>query len=263
MNWLEALILGIVQGLTEFLPISSSGHLEIGKVLLGIESERSMIFTVVVHGATVASTIVVFFKDIVHLFRGVFSFKWNDQTRYVTLIIISMLPVGIVGAFFKEDIEQLFEGNLFFVGSMLLITAGLLALPRLFKPGEKKPNIFTALFMGIMQALAVLPGISRSGATISAGLMLKNNREEIARFSFLMVLIPIIGANILDIFSKESISNENINTLALAIGFAAAFITGLLACKLMIAIVKKGKLIWFSVYCFIIGTGAIIYALTT
>ncbi|MCK4406883.1 MAG: undecaprenyl-diphosphate phosphatase [Bacteroidales bacterium] len=257
MDWLEALILGIVQGLTEFLPVSSSGHLELGKVILGVEAERSLIFTVVVHGATVLSTIFVFHKDLWILLKGLFAFKWNDETKYISKILISMIPVVVVGLFFAEEIESFFTGNVVFVGSMLIITALLLTFTYFKKSNLRKISFIDSFIIGIAQAAAVLPGISRSGATISTGLMLGNKRELIAKFSFLMVLIPIIAANVKDLFTGEMASESSIGAVPLLIGFFAAFISGLLACKWMIGIVKKGKLIYFAIYCFIIGLIAI------
>jgi len=257
MDWLEALILGIVQGLTEFLPVSSSGHLELGKVILGVEAERSLIFTVVVHGATVLSTIFVFHKDLWILIKGLFVFKWNDETKYISRILISMIPVVIVGLLFAEEIESLFTGNVVFVGSMLIITALLLTFTYFKKSNFQKISFIDSFIIGIAQAAAVLPGISRSGATISTGLMLGNKRELIAKFSFLMVLIPIIAANVKDLLTGEMSSESSVGAVPLLIGFFAAFISGLLACKWMIGIVKKGKLIYFAIYCFIIGLIAI------
>ncbi len=257
MDWLEALILGIVQGLTEFLPVSSSGHLELGKVILGVEAERSLIFTVVVHGATVLSTICIFYKDLWILLKGLFAFKWNDETKYISKILISMIPVVIVGLLFAEEIESFFTGNVVFVGSMLIITALLLTFTYFKKSNLRKISFIDSFIIGIAQAVAVLPGISRSGATISTGLMLGNKRELIAKFSFLMVLIPIIAANVKDLLTGEMASESSIGAVPLLIGFFAAFISGLLACKWMIGIVKKGKLIYFAIYCFIIGLIAI------
>ena len=261
MNWLEALILGLVQGLTEFLPVSSSGHLELGKVILGVNAENSLMFTVVVHGATVLSTIVVFYKDILNLLKGLFAFKWNEETRYIFKIFISMIPVAIVGVFFIDEVESFFTGNLVFVGSMLLVTAALLTFTYLNKSNTRKVNFIDAFVIGIAQAMAVLPGISRSGSTIATGLMLGNRKDTIARFSFLMVLIPIIGANMKDLIGGEMTENAGVSPLALLVGFLAAFISGLLACKWMINIVKKGKLIYFAIYCVIIGTTAIVFGL--
>jgi len=260
MNWFEALLLGLIQGLTEFLPVSSSGHLELGKVLLGVNAEKSLIFTVVVHGATVLSTIIIFYKDISELFKGLFSFKWNDNNKYIVKLIISMIPVMILGFFFKEEIEGFFTGNLLFVGSMLIVTSLLLASTYLPKSNLRKITFIDSFIIGIAQALAVLPGISRSGATISTGLLLGNKKIVMAKFSFLMVLVPILGANLLDVFSGEMSSQTSVGVVPLIVGFFAAFISGLFACKWMIGIVKKGSLIYFSIYCFIIGVLAIIFA---
>lgn len=258
MSFFEAIILGIIQGITEFLPVSSSGHLELGKVLLGVESERSLIFTIVVHGATVLSTIVVFRKDIADLIRGLLLFQWNQETRYVSLILLSMLPVAVVALFFKDDLELLFSGNLILVGSMLFITASLLLITRFFKPGENGISWADSLIIGVAQAIAVIPGISRSGATIATGLLLGKERDAVTRFSFLMVLIPIIGQNILSAFTGEIGGDQaDVSLPALISGFATAFIAGYFACRWMINIVKKGNLIWFSIYCFIIGAIAI------
>ncbi|MEE4256798.1 MAG: undecaprenyl-diphosphate phosphatase [Bacteroidales bacterium] len=261
MDWLEALILGIIQGLTEFLPVSSSGHLELGKAILGVNAEKSLAFTVVVHGATVLSTIVVFYKDIWQLIKGLFAFRWNEETRYIAKIFISMIPVIILGMFFKEEVESFFTGNVLLVGSMLLITALLLASTYLIKQNEKKISYAHSLIIGIAQAFAVLPGISRSGATISTGLLLGNRKANVARFSFLMVLIPILGANFKDIYDGGMNGDNGVGIIPLLVGFLAAFISGLLACRWMIGIVKKGRLIYFAVYCFIIGSIAIIYSL--
>ncbi len=260
MDWLEALILGIIQGLTEFLPVSSSGHLELGKAILGVNAEKSLMFTVVVHGATVLSTMVVFYKDIFQLLKGLFAFRWNEETIYITKILISMIPVIILGIFFKEQIEGFFTGNVLFVGSMLIITSMLLLSTYLIKHNERKISFADSFIIGIAQALAVLPGISRSGATISTGLLLGNRKANIARFSFLMVLIPILGANFKDIYDGGMTSADGIGLVPLGIGFLAAFISGLLACRWMIGIVKKGNLIYFAVYCFVIGSAAIIYS---
>lgn len=260
MSWIEALILGIIQGLTEFLPVSSSGHLELGKAILGVNAEKSLIFTVVVHGATVLSTIVVFYKDIWSLIRGLFAFKWNEETAYLFKIFLSMIPVLILGLFFKEEIEGFFTGNVMFVGFMLMITSLLLLSTYVIKKNERKISYLDSLIIGVAQALAVLPGISRSGSTISTGLLLGNKKANIARFSFLMVLIPIIGANFKDVYDG-GVSENAIGVLPLFVGFAAAFISGLLACKWMIGIVKKGKLLYFAIYCFIIGSIAVAYSL--
>lgn len=260
MNWFEALLLGLLQGLTEFLPVSSSGHLELGKALLNIDPKNSLVFTIVVHGATVLSTIVVFYKDIWKLIKGLFAFKWNDETKYILKIMVSMIPVGIVGVFFKEEVESFFTGNIAFVGAMLLITAALLALTYFKKSNTRKINFLDSFIIGISQAIAVLPGISRSGSTIATGLLLGNKKEIVAKFSFLMVLVPIIGANFKDLLGGEMTQNGGIGAIPLLVGFVAAFLSGLLACKWMIGLVKKGKLIYFAIYCFIIGMLAIFLA---
>jgi len=262
MTWLEALILGLVQGLTEFLPVSSSGHLEIGKVLLDIEVEESLSFTVLVHFATVLSTITVFHKDIKRLFTGLFKFAWNEETRYLSKILLSMVPVLIVGLLFREEVESLFTGNLVLVGSALMVTALLLISTQLVKPGKKKIPFLDAFLMGLAQALATIPGISRSGATISTGLLLKNGRSEVAQFSFLMVLLPIVGAAFLDILSLSSASTPEagISVSSLVIGFFAAYLSGYLACRWMINLIKKGNLYLFAIYCAVVGIVSIIFA---
>jgi len=261
MTWFEALILGLIQGLTEFLPVSSSGHLEIGIVLLNIEVKESLTFTVLVHFATVMSTITVFHKDIQKLIGGLFQFKWNEETRYVTKLLVSMIPVLFVGAFFYDQVKALFSENLVSVGSALLVTALLLVSTQLVKPGTKKIPFLDALLMGIAQAFATIPGISRSGATISTGLLLKNGRSEVAQFSFLMVLLPIIGAALMDILSITASGSEaGIATSSLIVGFLAAYLSGYLACRWMINLVKKGNLYWFAIYCAILGTISIIFA---
>ncbi len=261
MNWIDALILGIIQGLTEFLPVSSSGHLEIGKHLLGVEYTENLTFTIVVHGATVLSTIIVFRKIILELIKDLFKFQWNDSTKYIAKLFVSMIPVGIVGVFFKDNVEQLFTGNILFVGIMLLITALVLGFTYYSKDKEKNISYKDSFIIGIAQAIAVIPGISRSGATIATGLYLGNKKENVAKFSFLMVLIPIIGANFISIMDNSNMSSASINFTPLIIGFFAAFISGLLACSLMIRIVKNGKLIYFAIYCLIIGAVAVISSL--
>ncbi|MDX9696159.1 MAG: undecaprenyl-diphosphate phosphatase [Bacteroidales bacterium] len=260
MNWIEALVLGIIQGLTEFLPVSSSGHLELGKHILGVEATENLTFTVVVHGATVLSTIVVFWKTILELFRELFTFKWNDSTKYIAKIFISMIPVLIIGLFFKDQVESLFNGNILFVGIMLLLTAALLAFTYYAKERQKDITFKDSLIIGIAQAIAVLPGLSRSGATIATGLYLGNKKELVAKFSFLMVLIPIIGANLNDLLDTGFSFQSTAGTLPLLVGFIAAFVTGLLACNWMISIVKRGKLIYFAIYCLIIGSLAILFS---
>ena len=252
MNWFEAIALGLIEGLTEFLPISSSGHLEITKSLFGIDPETNFYFTIAVHGATVLSTIVVFWKEIIELITGTLKFKMNDETSYVLKLIVSMIPVGIAGLLLKDPIEKLFNGNIIFVGFMLLVTSALLASAHFIRKKDREIGYLDALVIGIAQAIAVIPGISRSGATISAGLVIGNSKDKIARFSFLMVLAPIIGANILEIMSGE-VNPGSSSAGIILIGFLAAFISGYLACRWMIGLVKKSKLIWFSIYCLIIG----------
>ncbi|MBN2612075.1 MAG: undecaprenyl-diphosphate phosphatase [Bacteroidales bacterium] len=259
MTWFEAFILGIIQGLTEFLPVSSSGHLEIGKVLLGTEIKENLTFTIVVHGATVCSTIVVFYKEIAGLFKEVFGFRWNSSTQYVAKLIISCIPVLILALLYEEKIESLFNGNLLLVGLMLLVTALLLGFTHFGRTNKKEIGFAHAFIIGIAQAIAVIPGISRSGATISTGLLLGNKREDVAKFSFLMVLIPIIGKNLLDIFSGQMVKDTS-EVMPLIVGFLAAFFSGWLACKWMINIVKRSKLIYFAAYCLIAGIVAIIFS---
>lgn len=261
MTWFEALFLGLIQGLTEFLPVSSSGHLEIGIVLLHMEAKGSLSFTVLVHFATVLSTITVFFEDIRKLFAGVFEFKWNDETRYVSKILVSMIPVTIVGILFRKEVESLFSENLVLVGSALLVTALLLISTQLVRTGEKKIPFLDAFLMGIAQALATIPGISRSGATISTGLLLKNSRSEVAQFSFLMVLLPIIGAAILDILTMTPTSSSaGISITSLIVGFITAYLSGYLACRWMISLVKRGNLYWFAIYCAAVGILSIVFS---
>ncbi|MDA3911252.1 MAG: undecaprenyl-diphosphate phosphatase [Bacteroidales bacterium] len=260
MEWFEALILGIIQGLTEFLPVSSSGHLEIGKALFGIEGEENLYFTIVVHGATVLSTIVVLWTEITKLIRGGLEFKYNQETKTILKIFVSMIPVGIIGFFFKDEIKGLFAGNnLVFVGSMLLVTAGLLSFAHFYRPKTRKFSYFNAFIIGVSQALAVLPGISRSGATISTGLVLGIKKDEIAKFSFLMVLLPILGENLLDIISGDLTGEGGMHAMPLIIGFIAAFVSGYIAIRWMLNIVRKGKLIWFAVYTAAIGLICIIF----
>jgi undecaprenyl-diphosphatase len=257
MNWFEALVLGLIQGLTEFLPVSSSGHLEIAKSLFGVDPEASFYFTVAVHGATVLSTLVVFRKEIVALLKGTFKFKMNEETSYVLKLIVSMIPVGFAGILLKDPIERMFSGDIIFVGFMLLITALLLAGAHFIRKRERNITYLDALIIGVAQAVAVIPGISRSGATIAAGLMIGNRKDEIARFSFLMVLIPVIGANLLEVLTG-GFSGDVTGTGVILIGFITAFISGYLACRWMINLVKRSKLIWFSVYCALAGLLAIL-----
>lgn len=310
MNWFEALILGLVQGLTEFLPVSSSGHLELGKAILGIQARDNLTFSIVVHGATVLSILVVFWKDIVRLFTQSFRWEYNDSSSYVLKILVSMVPVGIVGAFFKDQVESYFTGNILLVGSMLLITATLLIITHFVPEGAERTRVgkegkgrdisfFDAFIIGIAQAVAVMPGISRSGATITTALFLGNKRAEAARFSFLMVILPIIAANILDLKDILSAAGSEIagsgmagsvmadtgmagagladsvmagsvmagsgslaadaaiGLIPLLIGFLTAFISGLIACRWMLKIVSRGKLLYFGIYCLIVGIIAI------
>ncbi|MBC5643453.1 undecaprenyl-diphosphate phosphatase [Parabacteroides sp. W1-Q-101] len=256
MSWLEALVLGIVQGLTEYLPVSSSGHLAIGSALFGIEGEENLAFTIVVHVATVFSTLVILWKEIEWIFRGLFKFQMNSETRYAINILISMIPIGIVGVFFKDTVESIFGSGLLIVGCMLLVTAALLAFSYYAKPRQKENiSMKDAFIIGLSQACAVLPGLSRSGTTIATGLLLGNNKAKLAQFSFLMVIPPILGEALLDVLKLvkgEDIAGD-IPTLSLVVGFVAAFLSGCLACKWMINIVKKGKLIYFAIYCAIAG----------
>jgi len=258
MNVFEALILGLLQGLTEFLPVSSSGHLELGKALFGsINGEDSLGFTVCVHTATVLSTLMVFRKDIFKIFKDIIKLEWNYSTRYVSMLLLSMIPVGILGIFFKDYVELFFNGNTILVGCMLLITAILLALAHFIHPRQKQLTFVNTFIVGIAQAIAVLPGLSRSGATISTGLLLGLPREEVAKFSFLMVIIPVLGESFLDLI-KGGFTSGAIELMPMITGFIAAFISGLFACKFMIKIVNKGNLLWFSLYCIAIGITAII-----
>ncbi len=261
MSWFEALLLGIIQGLTEFLPVSSSGHLEIGSVLLQIESSENLLFAIVVHLATALATIVVFRNDIGILLRDLLKFQWNDSTKFVMKICMSMIPVFVIGIFFKDRIESLFTGNLVLVGTMLLITGGLLLFAHYKKDGDRSVGYVSAILVGVAQAFAVLPGISRSGATISTALILGVERSRAARFSFLMVLLPILGASFLQVMDyTEDPSSHTISTVSLIVGFLTAFISGFIACKWMLKIVKKGKLTYFAIYCFVVGLIAIVVA---
>lgn len=264
MDWLQALILGLIQGLTEYLPVSSSGHLAIGSYLFGINGEDNLAFTIVVHVATVLSTFVILWSEIDWIFRGLFKFKMNDETKYFLNIVVSMIPIGIVGVFFKDTVEEIFGSGLLIVGCMLLLTASLLTFSYFAKPRVKE-NISwkDALIIGLAQACAVMPGLSRSGSTIATGLMLGNKKEKMAQFSFLMVIPPILGEALLDVIKMAKGHNPfgDVSTLALVVGFVAAFVSGCLACKWMINIVKKGKLIYFGIYCAIAGAVTIICSL--
>ena len=256
MEWFEALILGLIQGLTEYLPVSSSGHLAIGSALFGIQGEDNLTFTIAVHVATVLSTLVILWKEIGWIFRGLFKFEMNAETKYVINILISMVPIGIVGVFFKDYVEEIFGSGLLIVGCMLLLTALLLAFSYYAKPRLKENiSMKDAFIIGLAQACAVLPGLSRSGSTIATGLLLGDNKAKLAQFSFLMVMPPILGEALLDgmkMMKGEAVAGD-IPALSLVVGFLAAFVSGCLACKWMINIVKKGKLIYFAIYCAIAG----------
>ena len=264
MNWLQALILGVVQGLTEFLPVSSSGHLEIGHVLLGTSGEENLTFAVIVHAATVLSTLVVLWKEVAQLFRGTFTtLQWNAEKDYVAKILVSMIPVFIVGMFFKDQVEAFFGNGLLLVGICLLITAALLALSEWLQKKREEAGhevgYKDAIIIGIAQACAVLPGLSRSGTTIATGLLCGVKKESVAQFSFLMVLIPILGEALLD--GLKLLSGEATNELGLVpalVGFVAAFATGCFACRFMIEIVRRQRLVWFAIYCAVVGTVAIV-----
>ena len=277
MSWFQALILGIVQGLTEYLPVSSSGHLTIGNYLFGIDGDANLSFSIAVHVATVLSTCFILWKEIVWIFKDLFKFKWNEGTKYTVNILISMIPVAIVGFCLKDTVEAIFNpevaqarfGNgLFIVACCLMLTAALLAFSYWAKPRQREHiSPWHAFVIGIAQALAVLPGLSRSGSTIATGLLLGNKKERLAQFSFLMVIPPILGEALLDVkdllfpdaeAAAEAASMASISPVALIVGFLAAFVTGCFACKWMINIVKKGKLIWFAIYCAIVGVLAIV-----
>ncbi len=256
MNWFEALVLGLIQGFTEYLPVSSSGHLAIGASLFGINGEDNLEFTVLVHVATVLSTLLVLWKEIDWILKGLFKFRMNEETKYFINILVSMIPVGIVGVFFKDKIESVFGSGLFIVGLMLILTAILLTFSYYAKPRQKQRiSMVDALIIGIAQACAVMPGLSRSGSTIATGLLLGNKKESLAQFSFLMVIPPILGEALLDVLKglKGEQAFGGVDTLPLVVGFLAAFFSGCIACKWMINVVKKGKLIYFGIYCAIAG----------
>lgn len=262
MDTIEALILGLIQGLTEYLPVSSSGHLAIGSALLGLDADQNLVFTVAVHVATVLSTIVVLGSEIWKLLRGSLTplkgGRPNADQRYVLAIIVSMIPVGIVGLFFKDTVESIFGSGLLVVGICLLLTAALLAFSYYAKPRQKEEiSLKDAFVIGLAQAAAVLPGLSRSGSTIATGLLLGNRKEAMAQFSFLMVIPPILGEALLDTVKvyKDGVAATfgGIGTLPLLVGFFAAFISGVVACKWMIGIVRRGKLIYFAYYCLAVG----------
>jgi undecaprenyl-diphosphatase len=272
MDGLQAFFLGIIQGLTEFLPISSSGHLIIGKELLGLETADNIAFETVVHCATVLSTITILRKEIAALFLKLFKLQWNVETQYIAMLLLSMIPVMIVGLFFKKTVESLFGEGIALVGAMLLVTAMLLLLSSLRVTSYKLRESQTAhrnsvgwgsaFLMGIAQAVAVMPGLSRSGATIATGLLVGVKKEEVAKFSFLMVLIPILGETALGAMKGDfSAAVSGISTTSLFIGFFAAYVSGCLACKFMIEIVKRTNLIWFAIYCCIAGSIALVYSI--
>ena len=258
MDIINAIILGIIQGLTEFLPVSSSGHLEIFKALLGEEklADESLLMTVVLHSATAFSTIIIFRQEIVKIVKGLFRFKQNESFWFSIKIIISMIPAAIIGFFFKSEVDLLFNGNLTIVGSMLILTGILLFLADTAKVSEKKINLRSAFLIGLSQAIAIIPGISRSGATISIAVILGVDKENAAKFSFLMVVPLIFGAQAKELMTTRNIPDESLYPLI--IGFFFAFITGIIACKWMIRLVKNSQLKYFSYYCFCIGLATII-----
>jgi len=260
MNEIQALILGLIQGLTEYLPVSSSGHLTIASHLFGIDGDQNLTFTIAVHVATVLSTLVVLWKEIAWILKGLFRWEGhlNAEQHYALAIVVSMIPVGIVGVFFKDYVEEIFGSGLFIVGCCLLLTSALLVFSYYARPRQKeKISLTDAFVIGLAQALAVLPGLSRSGSTIATGLLLGNKKERLAQFSFLMVIPPILGEALLDILKALQTGTEaataGIGLTPLAVGFGAAFVSGCLACKWMINIVRKGKLVYFGIYCAIVG----------
>jgi len=261
MNIIDAIILGIVQGLTEFLPVSSSGHLELGKAILGDNSipEESLLFTVVLHFATAISTMVVFRKDIWNIIKGLLKFQWNEDMQFLTKIAISMIPAIIIGYNYESELAELFGGNIQLVGFMLFLTAFLLYLADKAQNTNKDVSFKNALVIGFAQAIAMLPGISRSGATISTSVLLGNDKTKAARFSFLMVVPLIFGKIAKDVLSGE-LTYESTNFSLLSAGFIAAFISGLFACTWMIKLVKSSKLSYFAIYCIVVGFIAITYA---
>ena len=260
MDVLDAIILGIVQGLTEFLPVSSSGHLELGKAILGDQSipEESLLFTVVLHFATALSTIVVFRKEVLEIFKGIFQFKWNEEAQFSVKILVSMIPATMIGLFMEEELEMFFGGMIQLVGFMLVVTALLLYFADRARDTNNKVSYWNAFIIGISQAIAILPGISRSGATISTSVLLGVDKTRAARFSFLMVVPLIIGKIIKDVLSGElSMQSEGIVTMS--VGFVAAFVAGLVACTWMIKLVRQSKLTYFAIYCLVVGILAITF----
>lgn len=262
MDIFEAIVLGVIQGLTEFLPVSSSGHLELAKAILGDTSvpEESLTFTVVLHFATALSTLVIFRKEVFEIFKGLFQFKWNDELKFSLKIILSMIPAVFVGLLFEKQLEAFFGGKILLVGAMLILTAILLLLADKAKNTNKEVSFLNAVIIGISQAIAMLPGISRSGATISTSVLLGIDRTRAARFSFLMVVPLIFGKIGKDVLSGD-LNFQSSEMMPITIGFIAAFVSGLLACQWMIALVKKSKLTYFSIYCAIVGLIAIGYSL--
>ena len=265
MDWIQALILGIIQGLTEYLPVSSSGHLAIGQALFGMnDGADNLAFTVAVHVATVMATLVILWREILWLLTGVFKWEMNEEMRYVINILVSMILVGFVGLLFKEQVEEVFGSGLVIVGVCLLITSSLLVFSYYAKPRQKEHlSMKDAFIIGIAQACAVLPGLSRSGSTIATGLLLGNKKEKLAQFSFLMVIPPILGEAFLDLMkvAKGESMMGNIETLPLVVGFVAAFVSGCFACKWMIDIVKRGKLLYFGIYCAMAGAVTLVWGL--
>ena len=265
MDWIQALILGLVQGLTEYLPVSSSGHLTIISTFFGIDGADNLEFTVAVHVATVLSTLVILWREIDWILKGLFKFKMNDETKYALNILVSMIPVGVVGLFFKDKVEEAFGAGLLIVGVMLIVTSILLIFSYYAKPRKKEHiSLWDAFVIGVAQASAVLPGLSRSGSTIATGLMLGDKKEKLAQFSFLMVIPPILGEALLDVLKAvkgEEAFGGSVDSFSLAIGFIAAFLSGCFACKLMINLVKKGKLVYFGIYCAIVGVAVLLYQL--
>lgn len=259
MSIIEAIILGIVQGLTEFLPVSSSGHLELASSLLGATTSENLLFSIIVHAATALSTIVIFRKDILAILTSLLSFKNDDNTHFALKLILSAIPVSLVGFLLKDHIEELFGGNILLVGIALLFTAGLLLLTYFSKAEGEPVKYWHAIVIGLAQAVAIFPGVSRSGTTIATALLAGVDKAKAARFSFLMALIPILGAALLETidYINSPEEAEAIGAVSLGIGFLAAFLTGLFACQLMIRIVKRGKLTWFALYCAIVGLIAI------
>ncbi len=260
MNLLESIILGIIQGLTEFLPVSSSGHLELGKALLKINLENDLLFSIIVHCATTLSTIFVFRDDILYIIKDVLKFEWNESTQFAAKIVLSMIPVGLVGLLFKDTIEGFFQGDIKLVGFMLCLTGVLLLFTHFIRNREGGEVTFGRAFViGLAQAVAIMPGISRAGSTIATAILIGTDRAKAARFSFLMVIPPIIGATLLEVKDYlEQPSAPDMSMTVLGAGFIAAFVTGLFACKLMIDLVKKGKLIYFAIYCFVVGIASVL-----